>query len=209
MVVSWSPNSEPDLAGYTVYWGAKSGEYLFHRWIEKPNTVCSIQGFTSSGVWFFALTASDSTGNESALSEEVAFLVECEEPPVMADSVRFYANDPRVDTESFIKESRPNDNRFETGVCWTLLPSSSGSFTIPILPYIRVRVSVLDDSDGLERLQIANHPAIFADANDDLLHIAMFNFNEPQEGPAVLSGKTPAGTHLRINYIEIVYLKGE
>lgn len=70
----WSPNSEPDLAGYKVYVGTQSGLYTFPG---SPVTIGSITSYTiinlpAGQTYFFALSAYDSQGNESTLSAEVS-----------------------------------------------------------------------------------------------------------------------------------------
>ena len=68
--VTWSPNSEADLAGYKLYIGTKSGAYS--QTIDVGNitaySVALAKGFT----YFFALTAYDKTGNESNRSAELS-----------------------------------------------------------------------------------------------------------------------------------------
>ena len=68
--VEWQPNTEADLAGYKVYYGISSRNY----------TSITDVGLTTSYVvsnlevghnYYFAVTAYDTAGNESAFSEEV------------------------------------------------------------------------------------------------------------------------------------------
>ena len=69
ITIQWTQNSEPDFVGYKVYYGTTSGSY--------PNKVLvgNSQTFTtpdlSEGViYFFAVSALDTAGNESSLSSE-------------------------------------------------------------------------------------------------------------------------------------------
>lgn len=71
----WDPNTEPDLAGYRVYWSQESGSYPnsfeipIGEYSETMNTIPT--GWLTPGRWYFAATAYDQTGNESGYSSEV------------------------------------------------------------------------------------------------------------------------------------------
>lgn len=71
--VSWNANTEPDLAGYKIYVGRTSGIYTHSG---SPKNVGNVTSATytidAAGDWFFAVTAYDSSANESAKSTEVA-----------------------------------------------------------------------------------------------------------------------------------------
>lgn len=71
VLVLWQPNSEPDLAGYRIYYGLRSGDYL-HVIDVGNNTSWLINDLTSGNTYFFAVTAYDKSGNESDFSEEVS-----------------------------------------------------------------------------------------------------------------------------------------
>ncbi len=59
-----------DLAGYIVYWGVTSRNYTGNHNINSPATT-QWDATVSPGPYYFALTALDSEGNESAYSNEV------------------------------------------------------------------------------------------------------------------------------------------
>ena len=72
--VKWSANSDPDLAVYRIYYGTAPGQYLQVRGKGLPVTSTS---FTLSDLpvgtrYYFAVTAVDIAGNESALSAEAS-----------------------------------------------------------------------------------------------------------------------------------------
>jgi len=80
--LSWLPNTEPDLAGYKVYFGQASRIY------QAPVDVGNSIGYTLTGlpegvVYYFAVTAYNS-GGESAFSSEVSMLVRDTTPPVIS-----------------------------------------------------------------------------------------------------------------------------
>lgn len=71
--VSWNANSESDLAGYRVYVGTKSGSYGFVGPFEVTNrTSFTIANLPTGTTYFFAVSAFDKSGNESAKSAEVS-----------------------------------------------------------------------------------------------------------------------------------------
>jgi Fibronectin type III domain len=74
VTLSWSANSESDLAGYRIYFGTSSGEYNApgSPTIIGNTTSYTVTGLQRNTTYFFALSAYDSAGNESALSAEVS-----------------------------------------------------------------------------------------------------------------------------------------
>ena len=72
--LSWTSNSESDLAGYKLYVGTAPGRYTY---AGSPVIIGLMGSYTISGLpmgqtYYFALSAFDSSGNESALSSEVS-----------------------------------------------------------------------------------------------------------------------------------------
>lgn len=69
--VSWSPNSESDIGGYKIYYGTTSGTYP--NSIDVGNVITKdIIGFPLNTKYYFALTAYDTSGNESGKSAEAS-----------------------------------------------------------------------------------------------------------------------------------------
>lgn len=76
--LSWSPattNSDGtplvDLAGYRVYYGTSSGNYTNTVDISDPAATSTlIAGLASYTTYYFAVTAYDTSGNESSFSNE-------------------------------------------------------------------------------------------------------------------------------------------
>ncbi|HDZ25359.1 hypothetical protein LCGC14_0359140 [marine sediment metagenome] len=58
-----------DLAGYTIYYGTASGDYLGNKQVVKPTG--SIPNLTDDTTYYFMVTAHDTVGNESDPSDEV------------------------------------------------------------------------------------------------------------------------------------------
>ncbi len=74
VTLSWSANGENDLAGYKIYFGTSSGNYTASG---SPTVIGRVTSYTVTGLqrnttYFFALSAYDSAGNESALSGEAS-----------------------------------------------------------------------------------------------------------------------------------------
>ena len=80
---AWDPNTEPDLAGYRIYYTSVPGEYVFGGF-ESPNFLAEIacgpgdatcctyvkQNLSGPG-FFFVATAFDTDGFESLPSNEL------------------------------------------------------------------------------------------------------------------------------------------
>ncbi len=66
--VTWNANSEPDLAGYTVWWGTEPGVYSNP---QDAGTATSdiIYGLSEGTTYYIAVTASDLAGNDSEYSD--------------------------------------------------------------------------------------------------------------------------------------------
>ncbi|MFO0771746.1 MAG: fibronectin type III domain-containing protein [Nitrospiraceae bacterium] len=69
--VSWTANTESDLAGYRVYVGTSSGNYTFRGPFEVTSgTSLTIPNLPLGTTYFFAVSAYDRSGNESVKSVE-------------------------------------------------------------------------------------------------------------------------------------------
>ena len=69
--LAWDPNTEPDVAGYQIYYGTSSRNYRYS--VDVGNvTTFTIQGLTQGVTYYIALTAYDSADNESDFSNEVS-----------------------------------------------------------------------------------------------------------------------------------------
>ena len=72
VTLAWTPNTEPDLAGYKVYRATSSGSYGAATATLPANTTSFVATGLQPGVtYFFVITAFDSSGNESARSPEL------------------------------------------------------------------------------------------------------------------------------------------
>ena len=73
--VTWNPNTEPDLAGYRLYVGQASGQY--GEPVDVGNVTGHVMEITPQhgATYYFALTAYDTSGNESGYSDEATCFV--------------------------------------------------------------------------------------------------------------------------------------
>jgi len=74
VTLAWDPNSEPDLAGYEIYYGTASRNYSFH--VDVGNvTTYTLTGLQPGVTYYFAATAYSTQGLESDYSNEVVYTV--------------------------------------------------------------------------------------------------------------------------------------
>ena len=73
-VLSWTLNSEADLAGYKIYVGTASGLYTYpgSPIVVSPTGSYTVTGLPSGQTYYFAISAFNSSGSESGLSSEVS-----------------------------------------------------------------------------------------------------------------------------------------
>jgi fibronectin type 3 domain-containing protein len=69
--LTWSANTETDLAGYKVYVGTQSGVYGPPITVGKV-TAHQLNNLTMNTTYFVSITAVDTAGNESVHSAEVS-----------------------------------------------------------------------------------------------------------------------------------------
>ena len=75
ITLAWDPSPEPAVTGYRVYYGPSS--YYYTAVVDVGNqTVLTISGLLPGVTYFFSATAySESTGDESYFSGEIAYTV--------------------------------------------------------------------------------------------------------------------------------------
>src|SRR5207249_1355262 len=83
VTLAWDPNIDPDLAGYKLYYGTSSGSYQFS--VDVGNrTSYSLAGLLEGQIYYFAVTAYNSSGIESAFSNEVSKAIPDVTPPTVS-----------------------------------------------------------------------------------------------------------------------------
>ncbi len=84
--LAWNPNSESDLAGYKIYYGNSSGNYNTNIDVGNQTSYSITPEGTGEGsltnigliegqIYYFALTAYDTSDNESGYSTEAVYTV--------------------------------------------------------------------------------------------------------------------------------------
>ena len=81
--VTWNPNTEPDLAGYKVYYGTsartgdcpKDGGYKQNIDVGKV-TEYQLTGLRNDNTYYFSMTSYDKSGNGSCFSAEVKKMID-------------------------------------------------------------------------------------------------------------------------------------
>ena len=73
--LAWDAVTAPSLQGYRVYYGTFAGTYLQSPGQGLPvgsgTTTYQVTGLSTGATYYFAVTAYDSQGDESAYSNEV------------------------------------------------------------------------------------------------------------------------------------------
>ncbi len=83
--ISWNNNSEPDLDGYIVYYGTASGSYDEFFDVGLTTSV-DVTDLTAATPYFVAVTAYDTSGNESDFSSEAYIFIPSEDGSVLPDT---------------------------------------------------------------------------------------------------------------------------
>ncbi len=74
ITVTWDANSEDDLAGYKVFYGTASRSYSDSTILGRTTTF-SLGNIEAGKTYYFVIKAYDTSGNDSAPSEEVSIFV--------------------------------------------------------------------------------------------------------------------------------------
>src|SRR2546426_5420404 len=81
--LAWGPNTEPDLAGYKLYYGTSSGSYQFS--VDVGNlTSYTLSGLLEGRIYYFAATAYNSSLDESGFSNEASKAIADVAPPTVS-----------------------------------------------------------------------------------------------------------------------------
>jgi hypothetical protein len=94
LTLAWDPNTEPDLAGYMVYYGNRSRHYDFAIDVGD-NTYCKVSYLAPKTRYYFSLTAYDTSRNESDFSGEVSAVTGDEPDPAPSGG----STPPFIDSE--------------------------------------------------------------------------------------------------------------
>lgn len=116
--VSWDANIEPDLAGYTIYYGETSGSYNNKMYFGNV-TRQDITGLAVNKRYYFAVTATDFSGNESGFSDEVSTTIK-EKVILVNQQFSVSADGIMIQSESLVN-----------GVIYEIIVSGTFNFWMP------------------------------------------------------------------------------
>ena len=84
VTLTWDRNPEPDIAGYCLHYGFRSGQYHFTVQVRADQNAVTIWDLMPDTVYYFALTAFNSAALKSPLSEEIVYRTPPDAPPVVS-----------------------------------------------------------------------------------------------------------------------------
>ena len=104
--LAWDANSEPELAGYRVYYGTASKDYATA--VDVGNTTAyTVANIEEGTTYYFAVTAYDIHDNETGFSNEAAFSTN--QPPTAEAGADQSVNESVVVKLSAFGSSDPDD----------------------------------------------------------------------------------------------------
>lgn len=74
VTLAWDPNPEPTVAGYRLYYGTSSGYYT-NSVDVAASTRATISALIEGMTYYMAVTAYDTSGNQSGYSNEIVYTV--------------------------------------------------------------------------------------------------------------------------------------
>jgi hypothetical protein len=154
--LTWKANSESDLSGYNVYCGKSSRRYGPPVKAGK-STTCTLSNLEAGTTYYFAITALDTSGNESGYSAEI------KAAPKAA---------PKAATKAATSSSAPGKVKASVALWWTT--DKNRSSTVPVEIYdgstLLAKVKVNQKGNGgkwntLGSYTFSNAPKVVVVAN--------------------------------------------
>lgn len=133
--VDWNPNPEPDLAGYTLYFGAAADSLVPAVFVEKPTALAKITGLENGKTYFYAVDAQDTSGNHSPKSSVGTATPKDMNPPTLVSSepASGTADLTLVPKLRFTFSEPMNTASVEIGMCLSNDPPASAACNNPSL----------------------------------------------------------------------------
>ncbi len=135
--LSWDANTESDLSGYKVYFGTAPGSYGTP--VNVGNTTSYTVSGLSDGTYYFAVTAFDTSGNESGFSNEVSKTLSTADttPPVISNIAASNVSDDSASISWTTNEAADSQIEYGTSTSYgtfstlntALVTSHSGTLT--------------------------------------------------------------------------------
>src|SRR3989454_1279721 len=117
VTLAWDANTDPDLAGYKLYYGLSSGSYQSS--VDVGNvTSYTLPGLLDGRIYYFAATAYNVSQNESGFSNEVSKAIADVTPPTV--SISAPANGATVSGTAVTVSASASDNVGVAGVQFSL-----------------------------------------------------------------------------------------
>lgn len=135
--VSWDKNLESDLKGYKIYYGTSSRNYDDNIDVGN-NTSYTVANLDTNIVYYFAVTAIDSSGNESEFSEEVSWKLDSS--PEEDEEEEEEETEERIVTNAY---NYKNPFSVDSGTDIVFITEKSGKLSIDIYTVIGTLVKNL------------------------------------------------------------------
>jgi fibronectin type 3 domain-containing protein len=126
--LNWQPNPENDLDGYRVYYGTSSRSYGPPLNVNTATT-CTLDKLSDGATYYFAVTAYDTSGNESGFSDEVQKSLNAPDTsaPTVAFSSPTSGGSYATGTSALTVSGTAADNVGVTQVAWSNDRGGSGT----------------------------------------------------------------------------------
>jgi hypothetical protein len=124
--LNWQPNGESDLAGYQVYYGTESRIYGPPLNVNTA-TDYSLNDLAEGMTYYFAVTALDTSGNESGYSNEVQKAIADGTHPIVSLSTPTSAASYTATSATLTVAGSASDNVEVTRVVWENSLGGSGT----------------------------------------------------------------------------------
>jgi hypothetical protein len=202
VTLNWDANSEPELAGYKIYYGTSSGDYANSVDVGKI-TSFNVSNLREDTTYYFAATAYDSSDQESDFSDEVSHYVPVPEPVVVDtdgdgitddDEIEIYDTDPAnpdsdedgiTDGQEISNGSDPLLSDTESEDIKTWIEAESGDLVFPMGEYSD------DNASSGEYVEVPNGSGSSFDPLEDSGYTE-YRFNVLKSGDYVIWGRVLA-----------------
>ena len=203
VTLEWSPNSEPDLAGYRVYnrEEGQSYDYANPSW-EGTETTCTIYNLDETKTYYFVARAFDAEGFESGDSNEIcleAGTTPDNQPPI-ADA----GPDQTVDEGHLVNLNGSNSTDPDDGIAsysWVQISGPQVTLSDPNRQqstFTAPDVGAGGDSLTFE-LTVADHNRLQSTQSTDLCVVNVTWLNEPPQANAGLDQTVNGGTDVTLD----------
>lgn len=130
VTVAWDPNPEPNIAGYTVYWGTQSGVYTASRAVVGATSL-TIPNLLDGRTYYFVVQAYNTSGLRSDYSLEVSVYIGTNPLSVQAWMQKFGVTDMTADDDGDgVTNQQEYDAQTDPTIpnTWYLAEGSTGFF---------------------------------------------------------------------------------